>query len=336
MLTAMSTPALLMALDNFVSIRGKVEAFYCDNGTNFVRASKELKAMWEDPEVNLTRLKQHFSPIEFHFSPPHSPHWNGLIERMVQSVKKILTSTLPTIRLTDQAMVMYFHRAAAYLNNRPIGYRRTDLSPDELEPLTPNHFLGSGIHGDLAPITWKNCNQYTGKFQELERILDSFWSRLVSESATAIREYNKWYRQYGDLKEGDIVCVLDEKVRNHFPLGIITAVHPSADGHVRKVEVRTIVNGVPKVYTRPLHRVYYLCGPDDPLERELPPDVKLLGVHEEEAPPVEGDAEVPAPPAPDLNQDGAGVPVREEKDPDQDPGPKQTRSGQCYLLYQNL
>ncbi|XP_062556876.1 uncharacterized protein LOC134221705 [Armigeres subalbatus] len=109
----------------FVARRGLCTNIYSDNGTNFVGARNQLKDL-----LKLLKSNDHNSAvskecakvgIQWHFIPPSAPHFGGLWEAAVRSTKHHLL------------------RVEACLNSRPL----TPLSddPNDLEPLTPAHFL---------------------------------------------------------------------------------------------------------------------------------------------------------------------------------------------------
>lgn len=74
----MSTPLFIAALNRFVSRRGRCTNIYSDYGTNFVgtqRYLKEIDAILREPKfVNHVVSNQ----IIWHFNPPAAPHMGGL------------------------------------------------------------------------------------------------------------------------------------------------------------------------------------------------------------------------------------------------------------------
>ena len=76
---------------------------YSDKGTNFVVAAKELKGAVGDLIKQEAELKAKMAndEIEWHFSPPHGPHFGGAWERLVQSAKRALQVKMGTQVTTD-------------------------------------------------------------------------------------------------------------------------------------------------------------------------------------------------------------------------------------------
>jgi len=75
----LSLDDFLSAFTRFISVRGKPSVVYSDNGTNFVAAARELKDAVGDFVKQEAELKSKMTnnEIEWHFSPPHGPHFGG-------------------------------------------------------------------------------------------------------------------------------------------------------------------------------------------------------------------------------------------------------------------
>lgn len=86
----LSTDAFLAAFKRFVSRRGLPSDMYSDNGTNFVGAVNEMKKQKRiiiKNSENLAADKFTEDNVRWHFIPPGSPHFGGLWEAGVKSVK---------------------------------------------------------------------------------------------------------------------------------------------------------------------------------------------------------------------------------------------------------
>lgn len=61
---------------------------------------------------------------------------------------------------------------------------------------------------------------------------------------------------------GDVVLMKDPQVkRTEWPAGVVIKTFPSQDHRVRKVEVKVVKHGTPKVYLRPVSEVVLLLHP---------------------------------------------------------------------------
>ena len=67
-----------------------------------------------------------------------------------------------------------------------------------------------------------------------------FWERWRREYLPNLIVRPKWTTESRNLEEGDVVLVMEPNVaRDHWSLARVVKVHPSSDGRVRKVEVKT-------------------------------------------------------------------------------------------------
>ena len=270
MLYSMDTSSFLMALSRFTSQASTPKKIYCDQGTNLVRGDKELGLVWK--KICEEGIIGNQPGIEFVYSPPESPHFNGLIERMIGEAKRNLVKVLPPgeIRVSDEALLTCFKEVQKMLNNRPIEVMNTDVDPADLEPLTPAHFLQSGkIHEDLVPPNHRleGCETLAGRFWTVQQLMDEFWTRLCRSLTPALRKYSKWVTKRRDVRVGDFVCLLEEKpeANNRYRVGLITKTIPGQDGYTRRVTVR-MRDG--KTYDRGLNSIYVLVPQEKLYPRE--------------------------------------------------------------------
>ena len=122
---------------------------YSDNGTNFIAGSKILKdgiANWNKKQINDALAQK---GIQWHFSPPLASHQNGVVERMIREVRKILRNMLDDKPLTDYSLWSFLTGVESILNDRPLTRISTD--PRDLHALSPNSILISKLDPDLSP-----------------------------------------------------------------------------------------------------------------------------------------------------------------------------------------
>ncbi|XP_043474288.1 uncharacterized protein LOC122506261 [Leptopilina heterotoma] len=93
---SLTSENFIAALRRFVARRGKPSDIYSDNGTNFVGAKKELAEMAEflvNEKSTIISSVVELS-IQWHFIPPRSPHFGGLWEAGVKTVKNHMKKVL--------------------------------------------------------------------------------------------------------------------------------------------------------------------------------------------------------------------------------------------------
>ena len=268
MLYGMDTDSFLKALSRFCSHYSKPKRIICDNGTNFVGGEREINYLWHS--IDKDRVRQSDPDIEFVWSPPHSPHFNGLVERMVGEAKRNLVHLIkPDSRISEDDLNTAFKEVQRILNNRPIDVRDM-VDGKDAEPITPAHFLGSGnIHRDLI-MSSKDLEArgtpLAKQFMALKRIMDQFWDRFVASMSRQLRTYNKarkWVHKRPPVLIGDIVAVLEAQPKKdqRYRLGMVTDALSGEDGLPRRLTIR-MTDG--SEVERGLNSIYVILPVDPP------------------------------------------------------------------------
>ncbi|CAG4969764.1 unnamed protein product [Parnassius apollo] len=135
--------AFFATLRRMAARRGAPCHIYCDNGNNFVGASRVLgqnikliKENISDPEL-LTKLTK--MEIEFHFNAPSWPSAGGLWEAAVKSLKYHIKRVIGEQKLTFEEYSTILTQLEACLNTRPLCALTEDV--EDLDFVTPSHFL---------------------------------------------------------------------------------------------------------------------------------------------------------------------------------------------------
>ncbi|CAK9809236.1 hypothetical protein ANTQUA_LOCUS5949 [Anthophora quadrimaculata] len=146
-----STEAFIRAFARFCARRGLPEAMYSDNGTTFVGADRDMSRAYRTAIRDPNFLNSTASDgIAWRFIPPSAPHFRGLWEAGVRSVKVHLSRVLGDRALTFEELYTLICRIVACLNSRPLASLSDTL--DDYECLTPGHFIiGSAINVNPDP-----------------------------------------------------------------------------------------------------------------------------------------------------------------------------------------
>ncbi|GFX12004.1 integrase catalytic domain-containing protein [Trichonephila clavipes] len=141
----LTSEAFIASLKRFCARRGAPKHIYCDNGTTFVGARRKLLEIFKFvSKLNENEQFCYFLSqmnIEWHFSPPVSPHFGGLWEAGVKSIKYHLKRVIGNTNLTFDEFSTLLTQVEAILNSRPLVSLECDNDPDSLNILTPSHFL---------------------------------------------------------------------------------------------------------------------------------------------------------------------------------------------------
>ncbi|XP_050535012.1 uncharacterized protein LOC126902032 [Daktulosphaira vitifoliae] len=113
----LSTKSFLNALDRFFNRRGIAKILYSDNATNFVGANKYLKEVYDlfQFEEHKNQLIKQVAEkgVEWRFIPARSPHFGGLWESAVKSMKTLILKVLGEAFLTYEELNTILIRAEA-------------------------------------------------------------------------------------------------------------------------------------------------------------------------------------------------------------------------------
>jgi len=141
--TSLSTEAFLAALGRFIARRGKPRTICSDNGTNFQGAANELHAVYKmlQSTSQMATVQDFLATegCEWKFIPQHGPHFGGLWEAAVKSMKYHLRRTLGSQVATYEELCTLLFEIETCLNFRSL----CALSDDPFNPtyLYPGHFL---------------------------------------------------------------------------------------------------------------------------------------------------------------------------------------------------
>lgn len=232
LVTDLSTEAFILALRRFISRRGKPREIYCDNGTNFVGASRAI--------FNLASVSDLVNEgIKFRHSPAYSPHFGGLYESAVKSAKFHMKRVIGNTHLTYEELSTLFIQIEAILNSRPITPLSSD--PNDLSPLTPGHFLvGRPLTSLPSPDLQEVNPNRLHRFARIEQARQHFWSRWSREYICELQQRTKWQLRQPDIKPDQLVLIRDDSTPPmKWPLGRVTAVYPGSDGACRVADIKT-------------------------------------------------------------------------------------------------
>ena len=141
--TALSTKAFLEAFSRFTSRRGLPSQIYSDNATNFRGANRQLLELFQflssdEVQGEIQRSASNLG-ITWRFSPPRSPHFGGLWETTIKSIKNHLHKTMANNIYTFQELLTLVTFVESVLNSRPLCKLTEDI--DDFHYLSPAHFF---------------------------------------------------------------------------------------------------------------------------------------------------------------------------------------------------
>ncbi|KAL0891791.1 hypothetical protein ABMA27_015058 [Loxostege sticticalis] len=255
LVSELTSDAFLAAFKRFISRRGPVSCLYSDNGTNFVGAKAQLDDVFKiliDSEFQ-SALKQELSArrIEWKMIPPRSPHFGGIWEGNIKSLKTHLHRVIGNQLLTYEELLTVLVQIECIMNSRPLTVVSSDPSP---EVITPAHFLMSTPLQYLPAVDLKDVRiNLVQRKQLLDSMVQSYWKKWRLEYLHTLQVRQKWTSPDRRIEVGTVVLVgQDDCPPLSWPLGVITEIHPGSDKVVRVATVKTKCG----IFKRPVVKLY--------------------------------------------------------------------------------
>jgi len=249
----LTAEAFLATLRRFIGRRGCPQKIFSDNATNFVRAQRDIKDLFQFIQKTVTGSLQgvlHQHGIQWNFIPPGSPHMGGLWEAGIKSCKVHLKRTMQNALLTFEELATVLAQIEACLNSRPLCPLSAD--PSNLLPLTPGHFLiGEPItsisDADLTEIRFNRLSRW----QVIQRVTQDFWKRWSLEYLSSMQGRVKWSQTKENLKINDLVMIQDETLPPlKWKIGRVIQLHCGHDKMIRVVTVKTATGTLKRAITK--------------------------------------------------------------------------------------
>ena len=246
----------MLAFSRFTSRRGHCNHIYSDCGTNFVGASSELSRLFSEKSAFSKNLIHQMASlkVQWHFSPPASPHFGGLWESAVRSTKYHLKRVIGETTLTYEELSTLLYSVEACLNSRPLCPINDDAN--DLTYLTPSHFLlGKSLVTTPDEYLFDQSIGLLKRWKLLHQFQNDFWTRWKRDYIQSIQLRSKWLKPSPNVKLGSMVLIRSENSSPaRWPLGRVTQIHPGSDGVVRVVTVKTAQSS----YKRPIVKLVLL------------------------------------------------------------------------------
>ncbi|XP_055589920.1 uncharacterized protein LOC129750714 [Uranotaenia lowii] len=187
----------------------------------------------------------------------------GTIPKCRTTWKSVDEATDPTLRLPSVQKDRFLHSNNLEAVPRPSQWNtesRRWLIDQPIQPTSRVEFVGPGpVYPSALPnhpkesgssngvkqpsVPVEECRKLKTTWDLIQHELDVFWKRWLKEYMPIIRRRSKWFKQVRPIEVGDLVLMVDSKVRNGWIRGRIEDVIAGSDDQVRQVSVRT-ANGV--------------------------------------------------------------------------------------------
>ena len=237
------TDAFLATLKRFISRRGCPHILYSDNGSNFQGARNDLMELQKmlreahgSNELNNFLLQKE---IIWKLSPSRSPHFGGLWEAGVKSMKFHIRRVVGAEILTFEEFTTVLCQIEAILNSRPLLPIDSHLA-EGITALTAGHFL---IGRPLTAYPETDIEQeprLLKRWNKCQGLVQGFWTRWSTEYLKALHTRTKWKKEEDNILPGDIVILRETSVfKVRWPMARVLQTYPGKDGLVRVALLKT-------------------------------------------------------------------------------------------------
>ncbi|XP_049886624.1 uncharacterized protein LOC126381137 [Pectinophora gossypiella] len=249
----MTTDAFMAAFKRFISRRGPCREMWSDNGTTFVSASKEILNIWKEGKSSIPDELSSLLDSEgtkWKFIPPGAPNFGGLWEAGVKSTKFHLKRIIGESTLTFEELNTLLTQIEACLNSRPLS--PISDHPDDLDPLTPAHFLVGESLIILPESDYTDLKEHSlTRWQLTQRMMQSFWKKWQSEYMSRLQQRPKWRSRQKEFNIGDLVLIKDPRcLPSKWLLGRVMTKHTGQDNLTRAYDIRTSTGVVTRAISK--------------------------------------------------------------------------------------
>ena len=236
--------SFMLAIKRMTNRRSMPKIIHSDNAAEIVKGKKHIKSLYEKLNTAATHkeLMTKFQ-ITWYHSSERSPQHNGVIERIVQTVKKPLYKVLDGKILTETEMNTLLTDCEAASNMRPLSATSESADDDNLIPITPSHLiLGKALNPLPLEINEheekQTKNDVKMRWKQRKEMSQYYWSLWKKEYLMQLRELTKNYCVKRNVKKGDLVLDLVSRItKRHWPLAIVEEALEGRGG-VRSVWLR--------------------------------------------------------------------------------------------------
>ncbi|XP_064648572.1 uncharacterized protein LOC135500837 [Lineus longissimus] len=264
----LTTASFLNAMRRFLARRSRPGKLISDNAGTFSAGVAEINQL---QELYNSSGVQHFMQeknIEWVPNVPKASNRNGLFERPFRTLRRVMLSTLKGRITTEDQLATTVAECELLYNSRPL----CAVSKNARDPLpiTPMMIINPEPVAAHPPgIFYEKDLIVRNSYRQVQALINEFWSMFKLEYLTSLQERQKSIIEIRNFQVGDLVMLVDEvrlAHRGHYPLGLITTVHPSeTDNVMRKVTLRTSTGE----FQRPVNKIVLLESSDEH-EDQLP------------------------------------------------------------------
>jgi len=240
--------AVLEAIMVFWTSHGPVKQFISDNGTNFTGAAniiqndaRKIVQFLKDTQKELESELAEKSYASWTFIPVQSPWFGAFYERLIQTFKKSIASSIEGRKVSRIEFNIALQEAAHRINCRPLTHN--PVSAEDEEVLTPHHLAKNRSGWPLLPSIhkYKEIPDPLGdrdQYRRGRKLADEVTRKFVSQYLPILTKRKKWFKNFAPIKAGDLVLAIDpNKTRKAWERARVLKVYYGRDNNGRVVDL---------------------------------------------------------------------------------------------------
>lgn len=204
----------------------------------------------------------------FSSPPPSAPHFSGLWEAGVKAAKHHLRRVIGDQVLSFEEMCTFLCRVEARLNSRPLTPLSAD--PDDLDPLTPGHFLigePTAVVPEPSVLGLPGATLLKNRHLLVQQMRDSFWRIWSTDYLNSLQKLQRWTKDCQSIRINTLVLMKSLTLPPaKWLIGRVIAVHPDSSGVVRSMKLRSKMEILSHQWSNWYH-LLYLLRPESSLLR---------------------------------------------------------------------
>ena len=237
----MSTTTFLRAFSRMCARRGVPDYIWSDNAASFKSADRTLRQLYKQIDWNEVHNKGVVKNIEWRFGTELAPHSNGVVERMVQSVKTALKTTFRNSGVPFRQLETIMIEAEAIVNDRPLVAQSEDESAQHT--ITPSQLCIGRCVTTLPldqKVEQKAHTDYTRMQMYRKELILKFWKRWKHEYLLGQQALMFAGKGKVPLEAGQIVLLKEDNIaKGRWKFARVLETITGRDGLIRRVKLRT-------------------------------------------------------------------------------------------------
>ena len=235
--------SFLGALRELDCRRTTPKIIYSDNAATFTLASKILKMIKEDEDVEKELANR---SIEWKFTPVKAARFGAIYERLIGIMKTELAKMCGSVLFTEHDFKQHLLEIEKFMNHRPL----TEVGSNEV--ITPAHMLhGTQLDYDTQFISLNSDKIFNNMISERKQIPELyrkisqrkkiFWDKFTEQYLETLRfSRDRTGNRYSKVpKKGDVCIVYDSRYPKYkWKFCLVLEPIVSSDGNIRKCKIK--------------------------------------------------------------------------------------------------